>query len=509
MLKEVTLGGVIAILLFLLIQGYNIFPALLIGGVFVFLYNFANFKSGGYDFKLVSTAKSDLNTDNNLISFEEIGGQQAAINELKEALDFIKKSKLVDSLGIRPLKGIMLFGPPGTGKTLLAKAAANYTDSAFVAASGSEFIEMYAGVGAQRVRQLFAKARNLALSNNKKSSIIFIDEIEVLGGKRGQNVGHMEYDQTINQLLVEMDGLATDDKVRILVIAATNRIDMLDPALLRPGRFDRLVRVDLPDKEGRLQILKIHTKNKPLSKNVSLEKIAQETFGFSGAHLESVANEAAIFALREQKQQIEEKHFKEAIDKVMLGEKLDKRPNAEEMYRVAVHEIGHALISEWIRPESVSTITVSPRGQALGYMRQTPQDDMYLYTKDIIEGDIAVCLGGMVSEQVILRNTSTGAMGDLKEAIKLAYQIIEAGMSVLGIVDLDNFPKDQMQSVAMDIINKKQNEVYYYLIQRKDLIVSLAKTLIKDEVMSGEKLRETIADYKVVDQLDLFNDQSA
>jgi cell division protease FtsH len=507
MVREVAIGGGVAIVLFLLIRGYNIFPFLLLGGAFMFLYHFNSLRNGGHNFKLVSKSKTE-NADT-LISFTEIGGQQSAINELVEALEFVKKSELLDSLGIRPLKGIMLFGPPGTGKTLLAKAAASYTDSVFIAASGSEFIEMYAGVGAQRVRQLFSKAKNLALANDKKTAIIFIDEIEVLGGKRGQNIGHMEYDQTINQLLVQMDGLATDDKVRILIIAATNRIDMLDPALLRPGRFDRIVRVDLPDKEGRLQILKLHTKNKPLKEDVSLEKIAQETFGFSGAHLESVTNEAAIFALREQKQEVEQKHFREAIDKVMMGEKLDRRPNVEEMFRVAVHEIGHSLVSEWIRPGSVSTITVSPRGQALGYMRQTPQDDIYLYTKDQIEGDIAVLLGGMLAEQVIFENSSTGAMGDLREAIKLGYRIIDAGMSPLGIVDIDGLPKDQMHAVAVGIINNKENEVYQYLNERKKLISSLAKNLIDEEVMSGESLRETLADYKIHEQLDLFENQSA
>lgn len=505
MLRETAIGGVLAFLVFLLVQGYNILPFLLIGTVCILLYNFASLKSVGHDFKLVSGSK----TDNNLTSFSEVGGQQSAINELIEALEFIKKSALVESLGIRPLKGIMLFGPPGTGKTLLAKAAATYTDSVFIATSGSEFVEMYAGVGAQRVRQLFAKAKNSALSNDKKTAIVFIDEIEVLGGKRGQNVGHLEYDQTINQLLVQMDGLITDDKVRILVIAATNRIDLLDPALLRPGRFDRIVKVDLPDKEGRLQILRLHTKNKPLADDVSLEKIAQETFGFSGAHLESVANEAAILVLREQGQVIEDRHFREAIDKVMLGEKLDRKPNSEEMLRVAVHEIGHALISEWIRPESVSTITVSPRGQALGYMRQTPQDDQYLYTRDYMEGDIAVLVGGMFAEQLIFDNPSTGAMGDLKEAIKLAYKIIDAGMSQLGIVDIDSLPKDQMHAVAIEIINNKGDKVYKYLNERKQLISLLAENLINTEVMSGELLRGKLKNYQICEQLNLFIDQSA
>ena len=219
------------------------------------------------------------------IEFEQIGGQDMAKRELMEALDFLKNREAIQTLGIRPLKGIILPGPPGTGKTLLAKAAATYTDSAFVAASGSEFVEMYVGVGASRVRDLFKKARNLARKEGKNSAIVFIDEIDVIGGKRGSSQSHQEYDQTLNQLLTEMDGMQTTSSPMVLVVAATNRLDMLDPALIRPGRFDRQIKVDLPDKAGRLSILKIQTKNKPLAKAVDLELVARESYGFSGAQL--------------------------------------------------------------------------------------------------------------------------------------------------------------------------------------------------------------------------------
>jgi cell division protease FtsH len=233
------------------------------------------------------------------VDFTDIGGQDSAVNELKEALQFVVKPEAIYHMGIRPLRGVLLVGPPGTGKTLMAKAAASYTGSAFMAASGSEFIEVYAGVGAKRIRKLFNDARKKAHKEKKRSAIIFIDELEILGGKRGSHSSHLEYDQTLNQLLVEMDGISSNQEPYVLLIGATNRADMLDPALLRPGRFDRQVQVGLPDKGGRKTILDIHTRNKPVSNNEVLDEIARATFGFSGAHLESLANEAAILALRE------------------------------------------------------------------------------------------------------------------------------------------------------------------------------------------------------------------
>ena len=259
-------------------------------------------------------------------NFENIGGQEVAKQELKEALEFLINSQEMNKRGIRPLKGVLLTGPPGTGKTLLAKAAANYSDAVYLATSGSEFIEMYAGVGAQRVRKIFQTAREKAKKNNKNRAIIFIDEIDVLGAQRGSHASHMEYDQTLNQFLVEMDGLNNNEDVNILVIGATNRPDLLDSALLRPGRFDRQVKVDFPTLDGRLEILELHTKNKNLADDVNLTDIAKETYGFSGAHLENVTNEAAILALRNNSAFITQQHFKEAIDKVMLGEKLAEKP---------------------------------------------------------------------------------------------------------------------------------------------------------------------------------------
>ncbi|MDS1029048.1 AAA family ATPase [Bacillota bacterium LX-D] len=479
MVFEAGIGFALALIIFLAILGYNIAPflvILLIIGAFYFIL----IQKGVVNYPRVNkyVVKSK-------ICFDDIGGQNTAKQELKEALDFIVASEKAQNLGIRPLKGILLTGPPGTGKTLLAKAAASYTDAAMLVSAGSEFVEMYAGVGAKRVRSLFKKAKETALKENKNRAVIFIDEIEVLGGKRGSNTSHLEYDQTLNQLLVEMDGLKANN---ILVIAATNRVDMLDSALLRPGRFDRLVKVDLPDKAGRLQILKIHTRNKPLGQDVDLESIAQESFGFSGAHLESLANEAAIYALRDGNTTIENRHFREALDKVMLGEKLDKKPNADELARVAIHEAGHGIISELMRPGSVATITVIPRNQALGYVRQKPESDTCLYTKSFLEKQIKITLAGAVAEEIILGERSTGSANDFQEAVKLAKQIILNGLSPLGIIDPEQ--NDQIiRDMLQEILHEQENQVKDMLKKQKEILVKVAAELKKEEKVSGEQLR--------------------
>jgi ATP-dependent metalloprotease FtsH len=464
--------------------GYDIIPLLFLGGIGIIVYFIIEKKGvfSSFSMKHFTPAKT--------ITFADIGGQVPAKLELQEALEFIVKSEEVGKMGIRPLKGILLTGPPGTGKTLLAKAAATYTDAVFLATTGSEFIEVYAGVGAQRVRSLFKQACELAIKQKKNKAIVFIDEIEILGGHRGSHRGHHEYDQTLNQLLVEMDGLKNNSDVKILVIGATNRLDMVDVALLRPGRFDRRVKVDLPDKQGRLHILKIHTCNKPLEPEVDLAIIAQDTFGFSGAHLESVANEAAILALREEAKTINQHHFKEAVDKVMLGEKLDRKPTAEEMFRIAVHEAGHAMVSEWIRPGSVSHLTITSRGNALGYTRQTPVDDMYLFTRQYLEDQIKICLGGVVAEEIVLCNRSTGAGSDVQQVIKISRQIIETGLSELGIVAVEELSGDLRFRTIGSIISRQEQEVQAFLVTYKELLEKLAQRLVQDESISGTDLRE-------------------
>ena len=487
MIKEISLGVGLAALIALAVAGFDMTPLVFLSGAAILLYFIARSRGmvpkGFGEHKIVKGLE---------VSFADVGGQASAIKELKEALDFIKNSSEIQHLGIRPLKGILLTGPPGTGKTLLAKAAASYTDASFSATSGSEFIEMYAGVGAQRVRKLFQSAREASVKLGKSTALIFIDEVEILGGKRGQTTGHLEYDQTLNQLLVEMDGLKVDDKVRVLLVAATNRVDMLDPALLRPGRFDRQVKVDLPDREGRLEILRLHTRNKPLAQDVSLDKLARECFGFSGAHLESLANEAAILAMRESLREISHRHFHEAVDKVMMGERLDRTPSPEELKRVAIHETGHALLSEEMRPGSVSTLTITPRGQALGYMRQTPEDDTYLYTRDYLENQIAVMLAGALAEEIMLGGKSTGASNDYQQATRTADQIIKSGMSELGVVDPEIVPQGLRYRVIKSIISEQEERVRKYLATTKSALMTVVELLLEKEKISGECLREIV-----------------
>ncbi len=486
MSKEIVFGAIPALFIFLAYLGVNIAP-LVIGGLLVAIVTFIMIRgSGGMPIGQGKKAKNTVpKTD---MRFEDIGGQERAKGELKEALDFLIHKDEAKEYGIRPLKGILLTGPPGTGKTLMAKAAANYTNSAFVAASGSQFVEMYVGVGAQRVRDLFKEVKTMAEKNNQDSGIIFIDEIDVLGGKR-EGSQHREYDQTLNQLLTEMDGMSTSEHPRILLVAATNRSDMLDEALMRPGRFDRKISVDLPDKKARNQILNIHIKNKPLASDVELDKIAQETYGFSGAQLESVTNEAAIYAFREKAKSITAKHFSLAIDKVMMGEKTDRETNAQERERVAIHELGHAIISEEVNPHSVSQVTVSPRGQALGYVRQNPQEDRYLYTKEYLEKQIMICLGGSVAEEMKYGHRSTGSKGDFDQALRLVHTMIDSGMSGLGIVKMDMLKKEDIQKESSLILDALLESTRELLFTKRQLMEEGAKILVKEEVLSGDFFR--------------------
>ncbi|MHB1652766.1 MAG: AAA family ATPase [Desulfitobacteriaceae bacterium] len=483
MILDLGIGVGTGILAYLLTTGYNVLPiGLLLGGAYL-VWRFVIQR------QLVRTSGKGVIVSTTSVDFADIGGQNAAKKELQEALDFLLYSERMHELGIRPLKGILLSGPPGTGKTLLAKAAARYTNSAFLAVSGSEFVEMYAGVGAERVRSLFRRVRELARREKKNSGIIFIDEMDILGAKRGSNISHHEYDQTLNQLLVEMDGMSTDQGPQILVVAATNRAEALDEALMRPGRFDRQVKVDLPDKEGRLAILQIHTKNKPLAGDVDLEKIARETFSFSGAHLESLANEAAVFALRAGVNEISQDYLQEAVEKVMLGEKLDRKPSPEEMQRVAIHEGGHALLAETVRPNSVAQISVRSRGNALGYVRHYPKDDLYLYTQAMLEELIMVALAGAVAEEEILGTRSTGAAGDYEQALNLVEKMLMAGMSKLGVVDLENLSSEKRHEVTQEIFASLEKRTKEIIAHGANLLTELAEILCTEETLSGETLR--------------------
>lgn len=487
---EILVGIALATLVFAIYIGVNVLPIALLVALMYIVASRMGVGGLGGNAGVVITAESKPHA----ITFSDIGGQATAKQELLEALDFINQASVAEALGIRPLQGILLSGPPGTGKTLLAKAAAAYTDAAFLAAAGSEFIEMYAGVGAQRVRQLFDRAREVARNQKKSKAIIFIDEIDVLGAKRGSNQGHMEYEQTLNQLLVEMDGISRDDDVKVLLIGATNRPDLLDPALLRPGRFDRLVRVDLPDREARLQILKLHTRNKPLAADVDLAQIAQDAYGFSGAHLESLCNEAAILAMREQSNQICHRHFVDSVDKVMLGERSDRRPVHEEQQRIAYHEAGHALAAERVRPGSVANVTILSRGNALGYVRQTPSDDSYLQTEEQIREQLWVLLAGAVSEQLLLGSRSTGAGGDYQEAIKLARRYVLAGMSPLGVVDEEIVDSKALHDAEQELLRSVEQQVTAYLADYRQALQQIVDVLLQEERIEGEILRRLLSE---------------
>ncbi len=482
---DILIGMGVGVFAFLQVMGYNMLPIglLLVGAYLFWTYVLSRqVLKNGNGVSITTTA----------INFDDIGGQSVAKKELQEALDFLLYSDRMKALGIRPLKGILLSGPTGTGKTLLAKAAAKYTDSAFLSVSGSEFVEMYAGVGAERVRGLFRRAREMVRKEKKTSAIIFIDEMDILGAKRGSNVSHHEYDQTLNQLLVEMDGLKSDQDAHILVMGATNRLEALDSALLRPGRFDRQVKVDLPDKEGRIAILQIHTNNKPLAKTVNLEDIAHETFGFSGAHLESVTNEAAIFALREEASEITEHHLHEAVEKVMLGEKLDRKPSAEELRRIAIHESGHAMLAEKFRPNSVAQISIRSRGNALGYVRHYPKDDLYLYTQAMLEEQIMVALAGALAEEELLGTKSTGAMGDYEQALNLVEKLLLAGMSSLGVTDVSRLSAEQRQPVTRVILKELEERTMESIKENKDVLLRITEILADQETLSGDTLRKYI-----------------
>ncbi|MBP1762651.1 MAG: Vesicle-fusing ATPase [Firmicutes bacterium] len=486
-MKSVLIGSGLAMVMFLWLNGINITPVFIaVALIFAVLY----LMPGQGQMKLTNGGSSRDKSSN--LNFDQIGGQDVAINELQEALQFVMQPEKIDHMGIRPLKGILLAGPPGTGKTLMARAAANFTSSAFMAASGSEFIEMYAGVGAKRIRQIFSSARKEAKRMNKKSAIIFIDELEVLAAKRGSNSSHMEYDQTLNQLLVEMDGLSQNKDPRILLIGATNRADLLDPAVLRPGRFDRQVQVDLPDRAGRAKILFIHTQNKPLDPDVDLDDISRATFGFSGAHLESLANEAAILAMREESPIIKQNHFREAIDKVMMGEKLDRQPSVSEMERISIHESGHALVCELLEYGSVASLTIVPRGKALGFMRRSPQDDQYLYTYKELEQQIMTMLAGALAEELRFGSRSSGARNDFQQAWNVAREMISSGLSSLGVVSDDSIPTDIIYKEGKRIIDSAENKVQAILDENKERLFELATCLSLQESIGRPSLEKIL-----------------
>ena len=360
------------------------------------------------------------------VTFDDVAGLEEAVEELREVAEFLENPERFRRLGAKVPRGILLYGPPGTGKTLLAKAVAGEAKVPFFSISGSDFVELFVGVGASRIRSLFQQAKR------ESPSIIFIDEIDAVGRHRGSGLGggHDEREQTLNQLLVEMDGFDTDEAV--ILLAATNRPDILDPALLRPGRFDRQIAVDRPDLKGRIAILAVHARGKPFEKDVDLETIARRTAGFTGADLANLVNEAAILAARASKKAIGQAELEEAIERVLAGPEKKSRVLADEVkLRIAVHEAGHALVGHLLpNSHSVHKISIIPRGRSLGYTISLPEADRYIVTKSELLDELATLLGGRAAEELVLGDVSTGAQDDIEKATALARQMVgEYGMS--------------------------------------------------------------------------------
>ena len=362
------------------------------------------------------TQNEDASSTKPKTTFIDVAGLDEVKEELFEIVDFMKNPDKYKKMGAKIPKGVLFYGPPGTGKTLLASAVAGETNSSFFNVTGSEFVEKYVGVGAKRVRTLFEKARKEA------PSIIFIDEIDAIGAKRHLESNN-EKDQTLNQLLVEMDGFNKDSNV--IIVGATNRLDLLDEALLRPGRFDRHIHIGSPNFHTRHEILKVHTNNKPLDPSVDLELLAKKTHGFNGAHLSNIANEAAIFAVRDNSPIITAVHFDKALERVIAGlESKNSTLIEKEKEIVSYHEAGHALVSNILGICPIQKISIVPRGEALGYVLQLPDEDRYIYTKEELIGKIKILLAGKASEEVIFNHQSTGAKDDLKKVTDIANQMV-------------------------------------------------------------------------------------
>ncbi|HBG2932681.1 TPA: AAA family ATPase [Clostridioides difficile] len=436
----------------------------------------------------------DNQTDDSLstkpkTTFRDVAGLDEVKEELFEIVDFMKSPQKYQKMGAKIPKGVLFYGPPGTGKTLLASAVAGETNSSFFNVTGSEFVEKYVGVGAKRVRTLFEKARKEA------PSIIFIDEIDAVGAKRHLESNN-EKDQTLNQLLVEMDGFNKDSNV--LIIGATNRLDLLDEALLRPGRFDRHIHIGAPNYHTRFEILKVHTDDKPIDKSVNLELLAKKTHGFNGAHLSNIANEAAIFAVRDDSECITSEHFDKALERVIAG--LESKNSAlveKEKKIVAYHEAGHALVSDIVGICPIQKISIVPRGQALGYVLKLPDEDRYIYTKDELIGKIKILLAGKASEELIFNHKSTGAKDDLKKVTEIANQMVcEYGMSNLGFMTIDGNDKtflcDKVQKEANRIVEICYKETLEMLKDNLEDLHSVSKFLFEKETMTHEELKDLI-----------------
>jgi cell division protease FtsH len=485
-------------------------PVLLIGGFIFFMMRQAQ----GTNNQAMSFGKSRARMflgNKTVITFNDVAGVDEAKQELTEVVEFLKYPEKFNSLGARIPRGVLLVGPPGTGKTLLARAVAGEAGVPFFSISGSEFVEMFVGVGASRVRDLFEQAKR------NSPCIVFVDEIDAVGRQRGAGLGgsHDEREQTLNQILVEMDGF--DTNTNVIVVAATNRPDVLDPALLRPGRFDRQVVLDRPDIKGRREILNVHIKGKPLDKAVNLDELARRSPGFSGADLANLVNEAAILAARHNKKSIAMGDFNEAIDRVVAGpERRSRLITPEEKTIIAYHEGGHAVVQRVLpKCDPVSKVTIISRGMALGYTMSLPSEDRYLHSKSEFEDKIAGMLGGHVSEEVVFGDTTTGASNDIERATGLARAMVtQYGMSeklgplafgkkdemiFLGreISEQRNYSDEvaaKIDAEVREIIDRAYQRAKEALVKHRDVLDKLAALLIEKETIESEEFESLFAD---------------
>ncbi|MBM3941515.1 MAG: ATP-dependent zinc metalloprotease FtsH [SAR202 cluster bacterium] len=490
-------GSVLGLLL-------NFLPLIIFGGLILFMMRQAQ----GSNNQTLSFGRSRARMmpfNRPTVTFADVAGVDEAKTELQEVVEFLKYPERFLSLGARIPKGVLLVGPPGTGKTLLARAVAGEAGVPFFHISGSEFVEMFVGVGAARVRDLFDQAKR------NSPCIVFVDEIDAVGRHRGAGLGggHDEREQTLNQILVEMDGFETN--TNIIVIAATNRPDILDPALLRPGRFDRRVTLDLPDVVGRKAILKVHTAGKPLAPEINLDTVAKETPGFSGADLSNLVNEAAILAARKGQKSIFMSEFEEAVERVIAGpERKSRVISHREKEMTAYHEAGHALVA-WALPHAdrVHKISIVARGNMGGHTTLLPEEERYLWTKNQFEDMLAVTMGGRVAEQLIFDEVTTGASNDIERATKIALgmvkrygmsaalgprtfgkreELIFLGREISEERDYGDKIAEEIDSEVKVLISSAYNRAQDVLVTHKPRLVSLAEYLIEHEAVSGEEL---------------------
>ncbi|CAB4572322.1 unannotated protein [freshwater metagenome] len=487
-------------------------PFVLIGLIFWFL--LSSMQGGGSRVMQFGKSRAKLvSKETSSVTFEDVAGADEAIEELHEIKEFLKDSEKFLKVGARIPKGVLLYGPPGTGKTLLARAVAGEANVPFYSISGSDFVEMFVGVGASRVRDLFKEAKENA------PAIIFVDEIDAVGRHRGAGMGggHDEREQTLNQLLVEMDGF--DPKTNVILIAATNRPDILDPALLRPGRFDRQIQVDAPDMKGRQKILEVHAKGKPMAKGVDLAVLARKTPGFTGADLANVLNEAALLTARVSKKSITNETLDEAVDRVMAGpQRRSRMMSDKEKLITAYHEGGHALAAAAMRnTDPVTKVTILPRGRALGYTMVLPLDDKYSITRNELLDQLTYAMGGRVAEELVFHDPTTGASNDIEKATSIARRMVtEYGMSAgLGAVKLGQasgevflgrdmgHQRDYSDAVAFSVdeevrrlIDQAHTEAWKVLNSNRAILDRLATELLDKETLDHNQLAEIFAGVK-------------